>query len=600
MYPSSESTQDYNSDASTGTDQAPMQDGSVLDRAEALVRTGELGEAQSLINEELAKSQQDKTLLLLLARIEYENGHNVTAVRYAADAAHLKPADATVVAGYANLLAEIGYFRKVEHVLTRLDTEIYTHPLIRTALGDLYWRQGWYAKAVAAYGSPHDLPAHARRRKRNWYIGVPISYLRNRVREANEYEERTWHVWTDRPALAKIFRPLGPQGDLLQAEVDHLNLRWIRITFSGWWGDTAGQWARRSAVLVMTAIVWIGLLTFLHVTQPGTYPWSVGSVWALLGTLMAYAGWQAIDWYAGRAISHRGARIRWIISTIFFSLIGSVIALTGVAALDGRDLRLAPIGIGLATAPILAVLAYGAPLVVRSWALGDLKELRARMPRAAILDALGDLIEEISDSGNRNSLQMRAKWIDILEDAASVLDKFLPDYLVPPTTAAQDPITREQVCRWAAGAAASLRRLKQEVVEPHQETWDKVLSALRRQAEVMARGDFGSLETLSVPQPVSVSESKPLWKGLAVLRIILVAVLPIAVALLLIALQSVVSISSDIVRWATVAGVVWLIYTVLFYLDPALRQKAEIARGIPVGLVPTVGKSAQSPGQAGS
>lgn len=342
------------------------------------VRDGEstLAEARISLIGKLEKSPSSKTFLCELADLEYNDRHFERAISYMSRAVTSYPEDAEIVARYAYLLCDTGYFREALDVLSELG-DMRTAPIVRRTLGDIYWRMRWYAKAVNAYGT-QDRPLRALL----WLVTHPTPRIRHSVLRANNRAERTWRSWTEKQSLSEILEPLGYTGKEIQAEVDYFNLRWIQIGFLGWFGETAWVWARRLALVVLTCIVWVSLLLMFRLIEPGIHRQFAASQWALPGIVVATFGWYAIYKVANLTVSHHGERLVWISSAMIFTIVGSLVTLAGVVSAPGKGWHLASIGIGLLAAPLLAVLVYGAPLIVRVWYLGELKELYDKWPRA--------------------------------------------------------------------------------------------------------------------------------------------------------------------------------------------------------------------------
>jgi hypothetical protein len=138
-----------------------------------------------------------------------------------------------------------------------------------------------------------------------------------------------------------------------------------------------------------------------------------------------------------------------------------------------------------------------------------------------------------------------------------------------------DPRTQEWMSSRLLGAAEGLRYMKRLVLAPDGKSRDRLLRLLRRQVTAIATDNW--MNTVHKPPPPTrptLTRKEKLTKWT---RIVIVALLP-AVALL--AISPFVELDAEIGGWAKVAALTWTVLTILWAVDPTIREKIDVARNV--------------------
>jgi hypothetical protein len=205
------------------------------------------------------------------------------------------------------------------------------------------------------------------------------------------------------------------------------------------------------------------------------------------------------------------------------------------------------------------------------WGLIAIRRHWERGPREDILDDLLGLLDDLAEPSVRNDLDRRSTWMSRLEHAAATMEKRLPASLNP-----YDKATTNWTSERASGAATALRQLKRQIAAPADGSWDRLAATLRNEVVALATGDLGKLRWAAPPSPETIRRSH--WKtAIGVLRTLALAAAPLAAV---IAIQPLLHLDAQPLRWAKLIGLGWALLYLLLAADPTLREKIETAQSV--------------------
>lgn len=195
--------------------------------------------------------------------------------------------------------------------------------------------------------------------------------------------------------------------------------------------------------------------------------------------------------------------------------------------------------------------------------------VRSRV-RGAILHNLSELILWVSDGVDRFESGDRKFWIGRIETTARLLEVDMPRFM-----SARDERTDGWFKEQCGGAARHMRNLKLSIISPDGSSWERLERSLRHQLAAAAAGNWCSLArkfpAVSLP-PQRKRDVVTKWaRGLIVTFLPVVAVL---------ALGPWLSLESDLLKWSRVVAVAWALLSIIFALDPGLRDKVDAMKNV--------------------
>jgi hypothetical protein len=328
--------------------------------------------------------------------------------------------------------------------------------------------------------------------------------------------------------------------------------------------DLVQHWVYRYPVSLTAA--WVTVFVTLDLTSPRKGAASA-AIAASISVAVAVLLRSPLRGFAEAAHS----AVSWLIRSV---LPGAALVAAGIALITTVSPPPAWAGVGglalltaVGVAALEAVSLY-APAVVGAFRHSALARSR---PRAAILDRLIDLIFYIDRSDLQNDLASRNRWMWLLEDAATRLERDLPK-----TFPCRDPQTAEWVRERAAGAAAALRSMKRHIAVPAPGSWDRLAAGLRQDAAALVSGNLGLMRWTQPPSAQARRRSL-LRRALAVTQRVLVAAIPVVVVF---ALQPVLRLSGSNLVLARGVAIFWAVFYVVISIDPALVSKVQQARDV--------------------
>jgi hypothetical protein len=240
---------------------------------------------------------------------------------------------------------------------------------------------------------------------------------------------------------------------------------------------------------------------------------------------------------------------------------------------DGRSVGVWQSFVGAALIVTLTV----APVVYTSARVPDfignskMRRVRREFVRASILDALLDVLYwESRGSSSSAGSRDRIYALRALEASA----RWIRDEL-PKSFQVEDRATAEWAADRARGASFAVTLMAREIIAPRSGSSERVVRRLSKAIEAIATGNLGEMPWLEPPGEVQASSVK--HRVLHYGRILLLMVLP---GLFFFLLSPALELSDSIESWGRIASFVWFLLYAAIELDPQLRDKLELARGL--------------------
>lgn len=498
-----------------------------------------------------ASGKREIVRLRLLADIARAEGRYTESVKYLEDAYALDPKNLKTAAEYLEILGIVDNYRMALRVHEELPEKLKSKSRIRFAMYLIYSWIGWPEKAAEVRPLAGLSNVRSNRLKRLVHrIVAP-----HRLRIENEEEDQL-HVQSKNLQILRSIchrsQSLAYEflGDLDRALIAHIRAnRWLSIT----------DYILRFAFPVTAA----GAVSLFLVRVPSGGPVGLRVGVGLICSIGIYfLGGKLYDIPA----SYRDS-IALVISFLFFcgttgafllkfaADYGSWIGLTGIGLIAGS------------TVLALATTVKHIQIVCVSYYRNRVERKYARF---MVVSILADLLTEISDVSKRSSLtDSKFSLLRQLESAAHLLE-----HDVPKQMPSRDQSTDEWLANILREAAESLRHMKKMVLAPAGNSWERLTRMLSQQITALATENLASLLRRSSNREQPRSNRDRL---VSAAKLIVVTMLP---AVGLFSLSPLIGFNSDALRWARVAVFGWAVLSILFALDPSLRDKVDTARNI--------------------
>jgi hypothetical protein len=198
------------------------------------------------------------------------------------------------------------------------------------------------------------------------------------------------------------------------------------------------------------------------------------------------------------------------------------------------------------------------------------RRVQRRNARGLIIDHLASLIRGIEQPvGWRRYPIHGTVYAYRLELLADLHESGLPAQLT-----AFDPTTQEWVRSRCVGAAAAMRHAKRLGLSAKGREQGRFVRILRQQLAAVATENWMAM----VHQPTAVQPTGN-WRTriTSAVRVLIVAALP---GLALLGISPWVDFGSDVGDWAKIVALGWGALTLIWALDPSVRDKIDTARNI--------------------
>ncbi|QYN34389.1 hypothetical protein K1T35_39270 [Pseudonocardia sp. DSM 110487] len=260
-------------------------------------------------------------------------------------------------------------------------------------------------------------------------------------------------------------------------------------------------------------------------------------------------------------------------------------ALTGLAYVILLSLVVGGLGaliLGLAPVPILSITGFAliagsvitttAGLVTFVFSIGAAQarqKAAERNARGAIIQRLADLLSDTDEARVSGSGISGSYCALRLEEIAILLEHGMVQEL-----RTYDHRTDEWLGDRLRGAAEALRHTKRLALSPDGMSYARMSRLLRQQLLAVATDNWMNA-AYRPPPPKTVRRWQD--KLTSSLRVIAVAALP---GIALLAMSPWTDFGTDIGNWARIAALGWAVLTLIWAIDPAVRDKVDVARGI--------------------
>lgn len=319
---------------------------------------------------------------------------------------------------------------------------------------------------------------------------------------------------------------------------------------------------RRAAAALGGVLAWFAVFESVPLarTAPGGSPAVLASVAAAAGLVLH----QVIRNRTGKAITPVPALLAGAVE--MGVLLGPGLALLSTPAGP------VPAMIGLvllATEVVLLSRSAGVRILRLITNLRDGLDHR-RQPQADTVTPLVMALDSLRQADMAPSPEQRWNVANLIEMAA----KFIEADLMRPVPT-RDPVTGEWATTAAREAAHALRVIKKRLLTGDGAV-DHVVTELRRALRAVATGEYGRLRRMAPPR---TPEEKPSWKerALSVARAVVIMGLPV---LGIAVLYPIIGVTGSAYQTALLVGLGWAALYLLLALDPALREKIELARSL--------------------
>jgi hypothetical protein len=461
----------------------------------------------------------------------------------------------SLVSDFIDSLVELRRFRQALDLIAELDASRSDNILVRASCGHLYKRLGLPAHAYLAYrGAYKETFGKVSCR-------IRAGWFENFVARAVKREDESIGTWRRWLAPSTLFDDLPLNGfDSAQVRANVEWLNWRRLALS----SLSGQLERlfRWAWLLIYVPISAALAFYVSgrlLMNPGV----IEQILVAAGSLALVAAtadmiWRC-HWWAAR---ENLALAVGIVTTLTAG--GIVVAARSYySAFTAPWLTLLGLCLIFASASLaITRVSLAAPQWHQALRLG---ELRRDEPHAWIVDTLLDVVHGVGREGWRSNTWHRRYYVRLIEAAARGLHGDFRQ-----SVPALDPESELWVAQRSAGVAASLRALKCEFIAPNINSATIINKALTKYIMALASGNLRQLPWVSPPPPPTpLGPRGRMWRTG---KLGIVAILPLTSVIIL---NYTVSLPVVAQPWLVGASVVWLVTSVLFILDPQLREKLD-------------------------
>ncbi len=530
----------------------------ILTQAQQLEADGWYAAAEALLRDALGADADSPALLAALARNERYQGHDGSALTHFRAAVAIEPADQGLLLDQAHVLLHLGRYRDIIALLSPPPAGTY-EPVFRDVLAQAYQRMGLPTYAVQACGGRRSL----RRWRLWWSSGGPLWPVRRWRRRVDRSVLDSWRGWSGELwVLDELDWPVGFDPAETRDRLDSYLQRYASRIM--WWRAVSNV-AHAGVLTVMAVLAFGGLAAVTHL-RVGLAPWSAALV-AAGGVVAAGGLFRFVFFRLTRAPDFLGMLTRCVPAGVALLAAGGLLA--GLGRWTGSWSYFAA---GVLVAAAVTAACYAALVGSVQVILGlRIRTLRRYSPREDAVESLVEILDEVRHVEHRNDLDHRASWTWLLEHAATAIQTQLARQLGP-----YDSSTAAWAAERAGGAATALRQLKRHIAAPAVGSWDRLTAELGRAVVALATGDFGTLRWSPPPAPTTTRRSRRAT-ALAIAKTIAVTAFPLLAVL---AVQPLLQLDPDALRWGKLAGLIWAVLYLLLTLDDTLRDKIDTTRAL--------------------
>lgn len=559
-------------------DTSPDQQAELQERSWEAFRSGRRSEARSILEQGLAELGQQPEILIqlsFLAEIDDNYGYSYETLRRAMSAAPNSPKYAPK---YIRQLDSLNRQAEAIQFFDHLPEDVKNDNRVQAAMGDLCVRMGYHARATTHFRKTSNLPTddspYNPPRRSWWLSGGPLNFLRRRIEQLEidaEFFGRIDAV-PERKALIAVGERHGIQfAEVVAWEMDsYIRRREVHE-------HRAGLLSNIWALAMRVCGVALTMITLIAVTASGTVAVNgiakqpTIALATILGASLHIAAIIAFLRATRKTDGRVSSSLAFALSSVGIAGSASIYAvgtpgswMRGIAAV----LLVVPISLSI-QALALRILTTVTYLLRRSPGRNDaILSILHAITQALVL------VQRLEKGDNRLG-RTYPLWAH-MEQAAVAVERGVVRAI---------PFEDEHNLTWAAergrGASRSIRNAKRYTGLTSGRNRRKAENILERSLCAFIAGNVRSLPYLAA-QDFEPRRRRLVRIALHILRTVLIAAFPIAAVFALPAMN----VSGDIVTAAKVLAIIWGVLTILHAVDPKMRERLEMARGVAGDLRP--------------
>lgn len=509
------------------------------------------------------------------ARVHVEREEHAAAYENIVKARTIAPNDVRFIAAHLEVLCVSGAARKAFILFDELPEAQSKNPLIQVSMYWLFRRAEWYAQSRRVWREiPSDsgLRPHLPPAQRIWeYILTHSSDRRLRYREEIDYLVMK-DTFRNIPIIdSQVFNSTA---QMLQShsETDSAQFKMLRrVNHSN---------TRRLLIRSMFGLLYLaGIAVASLRMRQGVNLWiSIATIGLVSSTIFAISAslYDRARTYLGGAIAAGAvgmgaltaglALMRFVEDSDYIHWLAiSVLAGAGYSAVAG---------------------AVSFAVLIRSYR--TLERYYDQNARGWIINVLASILAQVTDQSCRSNPTERRQWVRSLENTAMTVERNLAKQL-----SFRDDATEHWLNEWFQGVAEDFRHMKRYIIAPSGRSWEHLIRLLSRQMQVFAGENWRGAGYRRPPAPKRRSRKD---KAFVAAKFFLTAFVP---GLLYLAIAPLLGVEKNIWMRALMLGVASGLLSLLFILDPTLKEKADLAKGMLGGLSPLLGRGDGRPADEG-
>jgi hypothetical protein len=498
------------------------------------------------------------------------------------DAAHrIAPADVRIAASYIDVLFTAGAVRKALVFYDALPTEIAQDARVQYEMYWIYRRAGWMAKSRRVWIGLRSDSVPSRPYWPWWQKLLNAVRLLTSDRWILKFEsslERQARLLDKNIAILDSQKYQSRAQELnLHAEVDRATLGGLRK--SDQWGMVL-----RSFRLIYATLCFLGAIACAWLLR-GEVPFllATATIFLVSAGVISAAAWLYTTLPG------------YVVATAAASATGAVAIVAGTAIVQMSNDPLWPRWLGISllfgagAAGVTGLLNFG---MLTCWYF-TWRTYDRHNGRGWIAGMLAEVMVHIEDPEFRGDPVQRRQWLRNLERAASITENHLASQVT-----FRDRTTEQWMSEWFNGVAESFRHMKRYLVVPAGRSWETLNRLTAQQIHAFSTENWRSAHYRAPLPPARATRRE---KAISTGKFLLGSLIP---GLGYVAVAPLIGADSDVVKRAVLISAVWGLLSLLFILDPAVKDKTAVAKEMIGGFGPVLSQkgdpaSDEKPGPGG-
>jgi hypothetical protein len=467
------------------------------------------------------------------------------------------PLDLQIAAKCIDVMYSIGNTTKALQFYRNLPRAVAESSEIQAEMFWIYKNAGWRAEArrtLNSIGMDEPTRPSESRRSKVWSLLLRSTIDKWSRLESDASEQRVLFR-----ATVKECAPIDRQkySTALQlyrltAEIDDMLIngtnvrrkwdRWmpyLRIAYACLYVTLAAVAARQSAPTI-------------------PYPARLVALGVLGGCVVALTAWLFVRWKNLR----KGTAVAGVVGVVIAVLGGALLRSYGVADGWPRVFGMALV-FGAAISAFTALLNFGSTAYWYFW----WRNFNGRYAWAWITFTLSSLSLMVSNLELRGDRLERMSWVGRLEACASVTESSLADQITW-----KDASTHQWMNEWCVGVGESFRHMKRYLVSPTDRGWITLDRCVRQQLHAFATENWRSAR---YRKPEPRRRMSPRERVVIACKFTIGVLVPgVAYA----AIAPVLGLEGNTIQRSILLSVGWALLSLLFIIDPAIKEKTAVAR----------------------